>query len=85
MVEEARKEDELSFAQWEQQNAPVRSDDEEFQSAEEDSTVGVNVPTWNFRDNVQRARKRNTKSSDRTNLWADTDGYSPTYTDGRSK
>lgn len=55
MVEEARKEDELSFAQWEQQNAPVRSDDEEFQSAEEDSTVGVNVPTWNFRDNVQRA------------------------------
>ncbi|CAN9278511.1 unnamed protein product [Alternaria alternata] len=84
MVEEARKEDELSFAQWEQQNAPVRSDDEEFQSAEEDSTVGVN-PTYEFRYNVQRARKRNTKSSDRTNPWADTDGYSPTYTDSRPK
>ncbi|KAL1796413.1 hypothetical protein ACET3X_004953 [Alternaria dauci] len=85
MVEEARKEDELSFDQWEQQNAPIRSDDEEFQSAEEDSTVGVNLPTYNFRGNVQRARRRNTKSSDHFDLWADTGGYSPTYTDRRSK
>ncbi|KAG9189626.1 hypothetical protein G6011_06494 [Alternaria panax] len=85
MVEEAKKEDELSFDQWEQQNEPVRSDDEEFQSAEEDSTVGVNVPTYNFRNNTHNARKRNARTSNRADRWADTDIYSPTYIDGRSK
>lgn len=85
MVEEAKKEDELSFDQWEQQNEPVRSDDEEFRSAEEDSTVGVNVPTYNFRDNAQRARKRNTNTSNHTDPWAYTYGSSPTYGDARPR
>ncbi|KAI4712928.1 hypothetical protein J4E89_001906 [Alternaria sp. Ai002NY15] len=41
---EAEKDDNSSFGEWEQENAPVGSDDEAFQSANEASTIDTNAP-----------------------------------------
>ena len=80
MVEaEAEKDDNSSFGEWEQENAPVGSDDEAFQSAEEASTIDTNAPPYNFRSNTQKARKRSAKTADRSDSWAYTYGSSPVY------
>ncbi|KAI4955920.1 hypothetical protein J4E91_000129 [Alternaria rosae] len=62
--EEAEKDDNSSFGEWEQENDPIGSDDEAFQSAEEASTIGTNAPPYNFRSNTQKARTRSAKTAD---------------------
>lgn len=77
--EEAEKDDNSSFGEWEQENDPIGSDDEAFQSAEEASTIGTSAPPYNFRSNTQKARTRSAKTADRSDSWAYTYGSSPVY------
>ncbi|KAJ6280395.1 hypothetical protein J3E71DRAFT_200321 [Bipolaris maydis] len=57
-IEQAKKEDDLSFDQWELQNEPVRSDDEDFKSIDDDSLSGITMPTYNFHSNTRNHRSR---------------------------
>lgn len=44
-IEEAKKEADLSFDQWEMQNEPVKSDDETFKNVEDENLSDVTLPT----------------------------------------
>jgi hypothetical protein len=79
MVEEAKKDDTETLSDWERDNDPVGSDDEAFQSAEEDSTIDANAPPYNFRSNTQKARTRSAKTGNRSDPRAYTYGSSPVY------
>ena len=83
-VEEAKKDDDVSLDEWEQENEPVGSDDEAFQSAEEDSTFDANAPPYNFRRNTQQARTRSARTSDRNTEDYYAYGSSPIYNDAPS-
>jgi len=79
-IEQAKKEDDLSFDQWELQNEPVRSDDEDFKSIDDDSLSGVTMPTYNFHSNTRNHRSRSVSrpgDDDDDDPWSFKSGESP--------
>ncbi|EUC46119.1 hypothetical protein COCMIDRAFT_36207 [Bipolaris oryzae ATCC 44560] len=77
-IEQAKKEHDLSFDQWELQNEPVRSDDEDFKSIDDDSLSGVTMPTYNFHSNTKNHRSRSvSRPGDDDGPWSFKSGESP--------
>ena len=86
-IEEVKKEDELSFDQWELQNEPVKSDDEDFKSIDDDSLSGITMPTYNFHSNTRNHRSRSVPKpddDDDDDSWSFKPGKSPVRRDVRS-
>lgn len=82
-IEQAKKEDDLSFDQWELQNEPVRSDDEDFKSFDDDSLSGITMPTYNFHSNTRNHRSRSVSKpgDDDDDPWSFKSGESPVHRD----